>query len=199
MVPYATAAVSAAGCCGCILRGACGHAGVFRRRGCVRIAIMPLDTVKTTFQVAGADAGAARLRERLASRGPRRSARGARRRPFVHYPWFATYNGLSAAVAAPPASRRATRLSAGRARLQRPRPRGEPGVDTCSNSLGVLKTAKQTAETPVGARALGRVVAEAGRRSLQSRPADALRPMASRGSWRCSGVLSRRFGHTSGG
>ena len=71
--------------------------------GAWRIAIMPLDTVKTTFQVAGADAGAARLKERLASQGPSALYEGAlatSAATFVgHYPWFATYNGLSAAVA----------------------------------------------------------------------------------------------------
>ncbi len=139
--------------------------------GVWRIAIMPVDTVKTTFQVAGADAGAARLRERLASQGPSALYEGAlatSAATFVgHYPWFATYNGLSAAIDAPcsglaPGDEGYSALAvlAYNAGLGLA---ASLVSDTCSNSLRVLKTAKQTAETPIGYReALGRVVAEDG-------------------------------------
>ena len=75
--------------------------------GLWRIVIMPVDTVKTTFQVEGEEA-----KEKLAARVDERGlgtlyegALAASAATFVgHYPWFLTYNGLSAALTAPDAA-----------------------------------------------------------------------------------------------
>ena len=69
-----------------------------------RIFLMPIDCLKTTLQVEGSK-GVKLLGQKIRSGGPQvlwHGAGGTISATFVgHYPWFATYNGLSAAVAAP--------------------------------------------------------------------------------------------------
>jgi len=62
-----------------------------------RIFLMPIDTIKTTMQVEGAN-GISMLRQKFAARGPTIFYYGAMGSAFAtflgHYPWFATYNAL---------------------------------------------------------------------------------------------------------
>ncbi|KAJ8605163.1 hypothetical protein CTAYLR_000354 [Chrysophaeum taylorii] len=105
-----------------------------------RVAITPVDTVKTTLQVDGA---LDPLGQRIAEDGPLvlwRGAFTAAAATFVgNYPWFLTYNALDAAI--PPTegdmllelTRRATLGVA-----------ASCASDVCSNSLRVIKTGVQT-------------------------------------------------------
>jgi hypothetical protein len=83
-----------------------------------------------------------------------------------HYPWFATYNGLSAAIASPGAG--LSPGDAGYSLLAVLAYNAGLGLaaslvsDTCSNSLRVVKTTKQTSPTPIGYPEAVRAVLEDG-------------------------------------
>jgi len=106
-----------------------------------RVAITPVDTLKTTLQVEG---DLAPLGARVAEDGPLvlwRGAWTAAAATFVgSYPWFLTYNSLDAAL--PPATQGDL--------LEELLRRAALGVaascasDVCSNSLRVVKTGLQT-------------------------------------------------------
>jgi len=121
--------------------------------GLWRIFLMPVDTVKTTYQVSGGEEGWSQLQSRLRSQGPSTLYEGAlatSAATFIgHYPWFATYNFLSANVAAPlPGSEGyEVHLLVYNALLGLA---SSIVSDTCSNSVRVVKTTKQTSETPIG-------------------------------------------------
>ncbi|CAM9271516.1 unnamed protein product [Ascophyllum nodosum] len=116
--------------------------------GAWRIGLTPIDTYKTTMQVAGSD-GAKLLAEKVAVNGPGVLFEGAlatATATFVgHYPWYFTYNALGASL--PPAPGGEPLLKLGRQAFL--------GLcsscvsDCCSNSLRVVKTSKQTAPVPI--------------------------------------------------
>lgn len=113
-----------------------------------RILLVPVDTVKTIMQVEGAG-GLAKLRLKVAAHGPTAMFHGAvatSAATFVgHYPWYAVFNTLQEKI--PQAPKDATAQKLGR--------NAAIGFvstlvsDTISNSLRVIKTYRQTSETPV--------------------------------------------------
>ena len=66
--------------------------------GMFRVALMPVDTVKTVMQVEGKD-GLSKLMVKFKAQGPPVFFHGAMAawaaNTVGHYPWFATYNYLS--------------------------------------------------------------------------------------------------------
>eukprot|EP00667_Euglena_gracilis_P004893 EG_transcript_4924 len=113
----------------------------------LRIALMPIDALKTIMQVEGKP-GVAILWQKIADNGPAVLFAGSAANlvaNFVgHYPWYFTHNWLSATL--PPGS---TPL------LEVLRNAGIGVVstinsDVCSNGLRVIKTAVQTNSTPIG-------------------------------------------------
>jgi hypothetical protein len=132
---------------------------------------MPVDTVKTTLQVQGGAEGVEQLKTRLQERGFGTLYEGAlatSAATFVgHYPWFATYNYLSVTFPPPPPGSPQLATLAHNAGL---------GLcasivsDTCSNSLRVVKTTKQTAEEPMSyPAAVTKVLSEGGVTALFGR------------------------------
>lgn len=113
-----------------------------------RIFLMPIDASKTILQVEGKD-GLKKLRAKVAVGGPRvlwHGALAASGATFVgHYPWFATFNMLDENL--PKADPNSI--------LQKFARRAVMGFvssvvsDTCSNSIRVIKTFKQTSTVPV--------------------------------------------------
>ena len=111
-----------------------------------RVALMPLDAMKTIMQVEGKQ-GLSLLGAKVAKGGPTvlfHGALAASAATFVgHYPWFFTQNFLQEAVPKPDGFA---------ARLAR---NGLIGFcssavsDTCSNSIRVIKTTKQAATSPM--------------------------------------------------
>ena len=111
-----------------------------------RIGITPIDTLKTTLQVEG-PAGMKLLRERVAEHGVMTLYSGSLGSSFAtlvgHYPWFLTYDFLQRLV--PPASGYA-------AKQLRSAVIGFICAftsDVVSNSVRVVKTAKQTSSEQV--------------------------------------------------
>ena len=104
---------------------------------------MPVDTLKTTLQVAGSQ-GMPQLRQKVARHGPLvvyHGALAASAATFVgHFPWFFTYNYLQQAIPKPPADDTAKKL------LRHALIGFVSTVvsDTCSNSVRVVKTYRQT-------------------------------------------------------
>ncbi|KAL1519894.1 hypothetical protein AB1Y20_023383 [Prymnesium parvum] len=124
-----------------------------------RIAITPIDTLKTTLQVRG-PSGVELLRQRVQSEGILTLYSGAIGTSVAtlmgHYPWFVTYNFLQAKVPAATGLKRQLRSAI-------------IGFfsslvsDVFSNSVRVVKTAKQTADTDVGYLATAsKIIAEDG-------------------------------------
>lgn len=118
--------------------------------GLFRIFLMPVDALKTIMQVEGAT-GLTSLGNKISKGGPQvlyHGALAASAATFVgHYPWFATYNTLDHYLPRPDAD--ATLAS----KLLRSAFMGFCASlvsDTCSNSIRVVKTAKQTVTTPMG-------------------------------------------------
>lgn len=111
-----------------------------------RIFLMPLDTVKTTMQVEGAQ-GLSKVMAKAKVGGPTvfyHGAMAASAATFAgHYPWFLTYNTLSANIPVP------------ESKIQQLGRNAVLGFcssfvsDTTSNSLRVIKTYRQTNENPV--------------------------------------------------
>jgi len=112
-----------------------------------RVFLMPIDTVKTIMQVEG-KRGIPKLTAKFKTSGPSvffHGAMGACGATFAgHYPWFATYNALDAAIPVPQDSKL---KKLGRSALL--------GFcssfvsDTVSNSIRVLKTFRQTSEVKI--------------------------------------------------
>jgi len=106
-----------------------------------RIAITPIDTLKTTLQVEG-PAGMELLRQRVAEGGLLTLYSGSLGSSFAtlvgHYPWFMTYNFLQGRV---------PQVTGGAAKQIRSALLGFCSAlvsDIVSNSVRVVKTAKQT-------------------------------------------------------
>lgn len=114
--------------------------------GCFRIVLMPVDALKTIMQVEG-KGGAAALREKIRVGGVPvlyHGALAASAATFVgHYPWFATYNYLNEYLPKyddlPKKLLRSAVIGFCASFVS----------DTCSNSIRVIKTTKQTATTPM--------------------------------------------------
>ena len=146
-LPLATAAASAAG-------------------AAWRLLITPLDTYKTTRQVAG-EASVERLRTKVAARGPTALWDGAVANAAASwvgsYPWFTTFNALQATL--PPADG-----VLGLARSALCGCAASAVSDTVSNGLRVLKTVRQTSADGAGyADAARAVLAQDGWRGLLGR------------------------------
>lgn len=137
--------------------------------GLWRIILTPIDTLKTSLQVSGSE-GIPILVSKVKSMGPSALFQGALATSAAtavgSFPWWATYNSLDANLA--PAPPDAPLLSLGRAALL--------GIcastvsDCCSNSIRVVKTAKQTSPDNVTYRdALDTILAEGGLTALFTR------------------------------
>lgn len=114
--------------------------------GLWRIALMPVDTLKTIMQVEGSK-GLPMLRAKYSANGIRvfyQGALAASSATFVgHYPWFFTYNLLSEALPEQPTTF---------ANLGRNATIGFCSSfvsDVCSNSIRVIKTTKQSSAASV--------------------------------------------------
>lgn len=112
-----------------------------------RINLMPVDTMKTTMQVQGKE-GLVNLRAKMAKSGPRvlyHGGLGAFGATYVgHFPWFFTFNFLDEKV---PKYEDSTFKKFGRNACI-----GfcsSAVSDSCSNSIRVLKTTRQTYEVPI--------------------------------------------------
>ena len=111
-----------------------------------RINIMPIDTLKTSLQVNGSD-GISKLRTKFKINGIRvfyHGALGAFGATYVgHFPWFFTYNYLD------------EKLNTYDSKMKTFCRNAFIGFcssvvsDTCSNSIRVLKTTRQTYEIPI--------------------------------------------------
>lgn len=120
-----------------------------------RMVLMPVDTLKTTMQAQGSSNALQILKERVKTYGPGTLWAGAWATAAANFvgswPWFATYNALSAYLPpAPPADIWA--------KLGRQAFIGFVSSvvsDTCSNSLRVIKTYRQVSRKKVGYRASG--------------------------------------------
>ena len=116
--------------------------------GCVRILVMPIDAYKTTIQVNGKD-GFNILSNRIKQNGVRTLWNGslaAMSATIVgHYPWFLTYNYLNSLIKKDAQDTTFKKLSK------------QAGIgftasvisDTCSNSLRIVKTKRQTYQTNI--------------------------------------------------
>lgn len=111
----------------------------------LRVCLMPIDTVKTTLQVEGKD-GLKLLRAKIA-RSPTalwHGSLGAMSATFVgHYPWFATYNVLQEKIPAQTTTGKKLLRNAGIGFCS------SFVSDTCSNSIRVLKTYRQTSSEKI--------------------------------------------------
>ena len=113
--------------------------------GLFRIALMPIDTVKTSMQVEGSFAN---LKTRLATNGPRVLYNGsiatASATMIGHYPWFMTYNTLNTYI---PRYEKEQVLSN---MLRNAFIGFNSSVmsDTISNSFRIVKTTKQSHTNP---------------------------------------------------
>ena len=111
-----------------------------------RINLMPIDTLKTTMQVQGSK-GVASLKAKFAKGGPRvlyHGALGAFGATYVgHFPWFFTFNYLDEHVPKYDDTFKKFGRNACIGFCS------SAVSDTCSNSIRVLKTTRQTYETPI--------------------------------------------------
>ncbi|BGP05900.1 hypothetical protein OF846_001604 [Rhodotorula toruloides] len=135
-----------------------------------RMVLMPVDTLKTTMQAQGSSNALQILKERVKTYGPGTLWAGAWATAAANFvgswPWFATYNALSAYLPpAPPADIWA--------KLGRQAFIGFVSSvvsDTCSNSLRVIKTYRQVSRKKVGYRkAAQRIMRTEGARGLFGR------------------------------
>lgn len=114
--------------------------------GFFRVAITPLDSLKTILQVGGAN-GASQLKRRISSDGILTLYSGAFGNVVAtflgHYPWFFTYNYLQAAVPKPASSLKRNVRSAVIGFCS------SFTSDVVSNSARVVKTFKQTYQEPI--------------------------------------------------
>lgn len=111
-----------------------------------RIALMPIDALKTTLQVEGAN-GLKTLSLKLKNGGPTvlwHGSLGAMTATFVgHYPWFATYNFLNSVIPIYDETHKKLMRSAFIGFVS------SVVSDTISNSLRVVKTYRQTSPTTI--------------------------------------------------
>lgn len=109
-----------------------------------RIALMPIDTVKTVFQVEGTSHGLATLRQKFRTGGPSIFFHGAMAQSAAtlagHYPWYTVYNYLNAYL---PQYSYKDNLAAHLSRSAFIGFCATLTSDTISNSLRVIKTARQ--------------------------------------------------------
>lgn len=134
---------------------------------CFRVLLVPVDTLKTMLQVEGAR-GPGLLRAKLRAGGPGVLFHGAvatwAATLVGHYPWFLTYNLLDARLPRPDGRRQALLRQAAMGFLS------SVVSDSCSNSLRIVKTARQTAAAPIAYAAVVReIVAKDGVRGLLGR------------------------------
>jgi len=130
-----------------------------------RIFLMPVDTVKTTMQVTGKFSA---VTDKIKATGPRalyNGALAAASATFVgHYPWFFTYNYLSATI-----PKQDDQLS----ELGRRAILGfcsSAISDTCSNSIRVVKVYKQSYPTQISyTQVVQKVISESGIQGLMFR------------------------------
>lgn len=132
-----------------------------------RVALMPVDTFKTTMQVHGAG-GAAVVLGKVRARGPRVLYHGALASAGAtvagHFPWFATYNAADAWL--PEQQERLPRLC--RSALMGFA--ASAASDCVSNAARVVKTARQTALRPLPyTSTVRRIVAQEGVLGLMGR------------------------------
>lgn len=130
--------------------------------GSFRIALVPIDTVKTMMQVEG-KGGMAALRAKVKANGPSAMFHGALASAAAtfagHYPWFAMFNTLQEVVPKPRDDELLAKLSRNAAIGFA----SSVTSDTISNSLRVIKTYRQTAKETVSyAQAVRNVVASDG-------------------------------------
>lgn len=134
---------------------------------CWRICLMPVDTLKTSMQVNGAT-GVSLLGQRMKAHGFTTlyyGAIAASAATFVgHYPWFVTYNYLNSTL---------PKYDELHKKLTRSAIIGFTSSvvsDTCSNSIRVIKTYRQTHSGRVSyAQAVGEIVAKDGMLGLFGR------------------------------
>uniref|UniRef100_A0A7S0USL9 Mitochondrial carrier protein n=1 Tax=Polytomella parva TaxID=51329 RepID=A0A7S0USL9_9CHLO len=113
-----------------------------------RIVLTPVDTLKTAMQVEG-DRALPMLASKIAKGGPGVLFHGALATSAAtfagHYPWFLVYNTLDSTIPKPSKDALALKLlrSAVLGFF------GSLAADLASNALRVVKTAKQTSETPI--------------------------------------------------
>lgn len=119
--------------------------------GLFRIALMPIDALKTSLQVDGKQ-GLHNLRVKMQAAGPKvlfaGSMASAGATLMGHYPWFATFNYLTATLPRPAKDNENYRLLS----LSRNALSGFTASivsDTVSNSVRVIKTTKQTHAEPI--------------------------------------------------
>lgn len=109
--------------------------------GMWRICLMPIDTLKTTLQVEGAK-GLNHVKAKIARGGPTvlyHGALGAAGATMVgHWPWFFTFNSLQEHIPVPEHVAMKLVRNAGIGFTS------SVVSDTCSNSIRVIKTTKQT-------------------------------------------------------
>ncbi|GAA5881166.1 hypothetical protein JCM1840_001626 [Sporobolomyces johnsonii] len=132
-----------------------------------RMVLMPVDTLKTTMQTESNSVALKVLRERIKAYGPGTLWAGAWATAAANFvgsfPWFATYNYLSAALPlpTPPSDPSAPHLAFTLAKLGRQAFIGFCASvisDTCSNSLRVVKTYRQVSRRKVGYRQAARLI-----------------------------------------
>uniref|UniRef100_A0A6C0CTP4 Mitochondrial carrier protein n=1 Tax=viral metagenome TaxID=1070528 RepID=A0A6C0CTP4_9ZZZZ len=106
-----------------------------------RILLMPIDTIKTVMQVEGSK-GIATLKDKMQTSGSKVLFHGAMAASVAtlvgHYPWFATYNYLNHRIQVP---------NDPKEKLMRNAFIGFVSSivsDTCSNSVRIVKTTRQT-------------------------------------------------------
>jgi len=109
--------------------------------GGFRILLMPIDTIKTMMQVEGGN-GMITLKQKIQESGPKVLFHGALASSLAtivgHYPWFATYNILN---------QKMENYKDKKMQLMRNAFIGFTASmisDTCSNSIRVIKTTRQT-------------------------------------------------------
>lgn len=121
-----------------------------------RILLMPIDTVKTMMQVEGSQAFPI-IRHKLVTTGPSILFNGAlasSAATFVgHYPWFLTYNYLNSILPIYKDDLPKTLLRSAFMGFC-----ASVVSDTCSNSLRVIKTTRQTMSTNEGYIAITRAI-----------------------------------------
>lgn len=124
---------------------------------CFRVVLMPIDAWKTNNQVDGKKGGLRRLIERTKRNPtvPFRGAAGAMSATWIgHYTWFYTNNQLSAST---------PKLDSTYGKYARNAAIGfisSVVSDSCTNSLRVLKTVRQTALEPISYRDAAATIVE---------------------------------------
>lgn len=114
--------------------------------GCWRIFLMPVDALKTTLQVEGAN-GMSVLRNRIKLGGVRSLYHGSLAAMSAtmagHYPWFTTFNLLNEAIPKPEGTLAQFARNGGIGFT------ASVVSDTVSNSFRVVKTTRQTYDRPI--------------------------------------------------